>query len=325
MSNTEENRSTMRIYGTGGAGINLASYFNKTSIEPNCAVVKPAYIDTSRSNLRPEFKEEDIFILKNVDGSGKLRKENHEEIANVIKQILLQIEPGDFNVVIFSASGGSGSVMGPLIAGELLERGETVVCVVVGSDESSITATNTLNTLKSLEAISKRSGKPLVMYYEHNERNRRRSEIDSQVRLAISTLAILSSGRNREMDSMDIKNWVFFNNTTTVAPQLAMLEIFGNIKDASVVKDPIAIASVYKDEEMEHLHLNPEYSAVGYMRDDADTYDQFHYVISIDAVPTLVGSIKETLKQYNTQTSSRVKQASILGDTDNVTDTGLVL
>lgn len=321
----DTNRGTLRLYACGGAGINIASYFNKAGDEPNCATVKPTYLDTSRSNLKPEFSEEDIFILKNVDGSGKLRKENHNEISNVVKQILLQLEPGDFNVVIFSASGGSGSVLGPLIMSELLERGKSVVCIVVGSDESSITSNNTLNTLKSLEAISKRINKPVVMYYEHNERTRRRSEVDSQVRLAISSLAILASGRNREMDSKDIGNWVYFNNTTSVSPQLAMLEIFDDLKSSEEVRDPIAIASVYKSEEQEHLHKAPEYSTVGYMREESDTYDQFHYIISIEAIPVLVDTLKKTLDEYNIQKTSRVKQASILGESDEISDTGLVL
>mgnify|MGYP001176795926 CR=1 FL=1 len=99
-------RGTMRVYGCGGAGINITSFFNGAGIESGCAEVFPAYVDTSRSNLRPEFNEDDVFILENVDGSGKVRRENHEEIANVTRQILLQIPPKDFNVVIFSASGG---------------------------------------------------------------------------------------------------------------------------------------------------------------------------------------------------------------------------
>ena len=94
------------IYGCGGLGVNMASAFNGMVQEPNCAIIRPAYIDASRSNLRTDFKVEDTFVLQNIDGSGKVRKENHKEISNTIKQVLLQIEPGDFNVVVFSASGG---------------------------------------------------------------------------------------------------------------------------------------------------------------------------------------------------------------------------
>lgn len=315
----------LRVYGAGGAGVNVAGYFNKAAEEPNCARVMPAYIDTSRSNLRDDFAEDDIFILPNVDGSGKVRKENHKEISNVVKQILHQIEPGDFNVVVFSASGGSGSVFGPLLLQELLERKLTACCVVVGSDESIITATNTLNTLKSLEAIAKRADLPVVMYYEHNDRDRKRSEVDTQLHLVISTLAVLASKQNREMDSKDIANWLQFSKTTSVGAQLAQLEVFIDPQQVSEVRDPISIASIYTSEDTTPVAAVPEYHAAGYLSQVSDQYEQLHYVISIDAVPTIVGQIKDTLDQYHAHRNSRVKQASILSDNDETTDDGLIL
>lgn len=109
------------MYGAGGCGINTVSYYNDNSvieqsaelndeqgqpISPITAEIKTVYIDASHSNLQEKFRDEDVFILPNVDGSGKVRRENHKEITKVIKQVLLQHEPGDFNVVVFSASGG---------------------------------------------------------------------------------------------------------------------------------------------------------------------------------------------------------------------------
>ncbi len=279
----------MRVYGCGGMGINIAAYFNNAAVEPNCAEVMPAYIDASRSNLRDDFNDEDIFVLENVDGSGKVRKENHAEISNVLRQILLQVEPADFNVVVFSASGGSGSVIGPLIMAELLER------------------------------------LPVVMYYDHNDRDRRRSDVDAQLHLAISSLAVLSSKQNREMDTRDIANWVQFSKTTSVGPQLAQLEVFADAEQAGKIKDPISVASIYVSEEVKPVGLVPEYHAAGYLSEDSDKFEQLHYVITIDALPNIVDSVKKTLEQYHTQRDSRVKQASILGDDDQTTDSGLVL
>lgn len=318
-------KGTIRIYGCGGCGVNNTGYFNKAADEPNCAHVKTGYIDASRSNLRPEFDDEDIFILPNVDGSGKVRKENHKEISNVIKQIILQQEPGDFNVVVFSASGGSGSVIGPLLLGELLERGKTAVCIVVGSDESIITATNTMNTLKSLEAISKRTEQPVVMFYEHNERERKRADVDMQVRLAISTMTVLANRRNREIDTKDISNWVQFSKTTTVKPQLAHLEIFTKTDLLDDIKDPISIASIYANEDVRPIGAIPEYHAAGYLTETSDQFEQLHFVISLEGIPGIYGTIKKTLDQYHTQRDSRAKFDSILEESDSTTDDGLVL
>jgi hypothetical protein len=69
----------------------------------------------------------------------------------------------------------------------------------------------------------------------------------------------------------------------------------------------------------------PEYHTAGYLSEDSDKFEQLHYVITVDALPNIVGSVKKTLEQYNTQRDSRVKQTSILGDDDQTTDSGLVL
>lgn len=99
-------RGKLTIYGCGGAGVNATLNFDSGKVEPGQAEIKCGYVDTSRSNLRAGISEDQVYILPNVDGSGKVRAENHVEIANTIKQILVQIEPGDFNVCVFSASGG---------------------------------------------------------------------------------------------------------------------------------------------------------------------------------------------------------------------------
>lgn len=313
----------LKIYGAGGAGTNIASYFNSAAIEPNCAAISTCYIDTSRSNIKEGIDESNVFILDNVDGSGKVRSENHVEINNVVRKILLSFEPEDFNVVVFSASGGSGSVIGPLIVSELLSRGESVVAVVVGSHESVITANNTMNTIKSLESISKRADQPVVMYYEHNDR--KRSEVDTQLKLAISALAVLASKQNRELDTKDIANWLMFNKTTSVSAQLATLEIFKESEAADDVTDPISVVSLYDDEDTMPLKAIPEYHAAGYLPVKSDQFNELHYIISIDTLPSIVGDLKATLGRYQTQKDSRVKQTSIVDPSDEVNDNGLVL
>lgn len=321
-----ESTGTLHIWGCGGAGINNAAFFNGATQEPNCAQIKTSYIDASRSNLRDDFKDEDVFILEHKDGSGKVRTENHEEISNVIKQIILQMEPGDLNAVVFSASGGSGSVIGPLLLAELLRQDYTAVCIVVGSDESTITAKNTHNTLKSLESIAQRTEKPVVMYYEQNDRERKRSDVNNQIYLVLSMLAILAHRRNREIDTKDLANWAQFHRTTSVNPQLAQFEVFTSPEQATdVVRDPISAVSIYGDEDADPINMVPEYHAAGYLREPFDQFNEIHFIISIDAIPNIVSNIKETLDQYQSQRDSRVKQQSILNQDDQPTDDGLVL
>lgn len=182
-----------------------------------------------------------------------------------------------------------------------------------------------MNTLKSLESIAQRANLPIPMFYEHNDRERKRADVDKQMRLAISTLAVLANRGNREIDTKDIANWAQFSKTTTVKPQLAQLEIFTTAEDANQVKDPISISSIYADEDVRPIDIIPEYHAAGYLSEASDQFEQLHYVISIDGMPEIYGNIKSTLDQYHTQRDSRVKQASILGEDDSTTDDGLVL
>lgn len=99
-------KGQVRIYGSGGCGVNIASHFINRPEQAGFATVHPCFVDTSRSNLKPEIREEDCYILQDVDGSGKVRRENAEGIGNVIKQVLLKHKPMDLNLVVFSASGG---------------------------------------------------------------------------------------------------------------------------------------------------------------------------------------------------------------------------
>lgn len=316
-------RGKMVIYGCGGAGVNATLPYHNVDAEPGQAEIRTGFVDTSRSNLRDGINDDDIFILEDVDGSGKIRSENHQQISGIIKQVLVKIEPGDFNVVVFSASGGSGSVIGPLLMGELLSRGINVVCVVIGSDESIITCENTLKTLKSLEGQARKHNVPVLMYYEHN--NRKRSEVDAAIRLVIGSLAVLSSRRNRAFDTADLTNWVYFNKATVVKPQLAMFDVYGSNEQVDKEKDPIALISLYRDEDDEHSSLVPEYSATGYFTEEINGLELLHYVVTTHRIPAIHKEIQARLTKYLGNRDSRVETERMLSENDSVTDDGLVL
>lgn len=321
-------QGTIRLYGCGGFGTNIASSFDRATgeIERGYAECHAVYIDTSRSNLRPDIKPENVFLLEDVDGSGKVRRENHGEISKTVKSIVQRYEPKDLNVVIFSASGGSGSVFGPLIMGELLERGATVVGIVVGSDESSITARNTLNTLKSLEAIAARVGAPVVICYEQNEREIKRSEIDRECRRVIGSLAILASRQNAELDTRDIANWAYFNRSTSVGPRLALFDVYGNNADAEAANQPISIASLYTNPDVDLLAIEPEYHAAGYPGTGVANFEEaMHFVITLGGVPIISKRMEAKIQEQEQRRASRVVHSTIVSETDEVSHDGMVL
>ena len=100
------NAGRLRIYGAGGCGINIAANFKSSGKEnePGHSFPLPVFIDTSRSNLPENLSDEDVALIEDLDGSGKVRRENSEVISRNIKNIMQKFPPGDFNVVVFSAS-----------------------------------------------------------------------------------------------------------------------------------------------------------------------------------------------------------------------------
>ena len=103
------NKNTVRIFGCGGMGTNCISALEssrKASVT-GFANYQLCYVDTSKSNMfKKNLNEEDVFVFNDVDGSGKIRKENHKVIAENTKAILQKFKPTTFNIVVSSASGG---------------------------------------------------------------------------------------------------------------------------------------------------------------------------------------------------------------------------
>lgn len=321
----EETR--LKVYGCGGCGINLAKTFANTPIQAGYAASATAYIDTSHSNLVGVDSSQFHLITDEADGSGKVRRDNAAVISENIRIALQEHTPATFNIVVFSASGGSGSVIGPLLLKELLERGVPAMAVVVGSSESSITATNTQNTIKSLAAIGQSLDKPMVMSYQHNSRENIRSEVDGVCLATINTIAALCSEQNDELDTSDVRNWLFYNHSTTVEAQLSLLEVTDDISVAKAIEAPISVASLLIDKDTPAPELYPEYSCIGYRAEGFQGgVKEVHYVISVAGIAEIMRLRTEEVHQYEQQTASRVSTTKkVLDDKDVAGVGGLIL
>ena len=315
----------LRLYGCGGAGINIATFFNGGKTEEGSAEIRVSAIDTSRSNLSADLNDSQCFILPDVDGSGKLRKQNHVEIASAVKQILVQQAPEDFNIVCFSASGGSGSVIGPLLISELLARNAPVVAVVIGSEESFITAQNTLNTLKSLEAIAANREQPIVMSYAHNSKDSKRSDIDTFVRFTIAALAVLASGKIAEMDRQDIANFLQYQKVTSMPARLSSLNIVKELSGLKEISNIIALANVFADSDGEPISVTPEYVATGYSTVKPVGGKSLHYAINIDEINLIVKSIRELVENLDNVRRATTLAPLAIDKNDEISATGLIL
>jgi len=328
----EHTRSEIRIYGCGGCGINLATPFAETELSPGYAQANVSFIDTSKSNYGTVQESTGVALnlaTTKKEGSGKVRRDNASEISENLRDILMSEKPADFNVVVFSAAGGSGSVIGPLLMGELLAQDIPCVAVIVGSSESNITAINTINTLRSLASIGEGCGKPVVINYHHNSKNTVRSTVDKVCNATIHTLAALCSESNDELDQRDVANWVFYNHSTTVDAQLSLLEVCNNTEAAMDIKHPISVASILVDKDATPPAILPEYSCIGYRAEGfGELAEELHYIISVDGIRELMKLREDEVAAYKKSTESRrVNTSHVLTDDDRKSTAvgGLVL
>lgn len=325
------NKGKIRIYSAGGAGINIGQYFeqHRGAAESAFGELDIVYIDTSRSNLSSNISPDHCYMLDGLDGSGKVRSENHEAISTRIRAILQKFQPADLNIVLSSAAGGSGSVIAPLLTSELLDSEIPTVVIAVGSADTRLDAENTLKTIKSYEAIARMRKAPVVMSYVQNSQTVSRAAADNDIIATIMALCILFSRENRELDSQDLFNFLRFDRVTTFPAQLASLTLIENNAEIKDLGNVISVATIAQEGVNTVLADIPEYQCVGYLPNTASnevlSKTPMHFITSDGIFPEVVAHLQKILDNLGKSQNARIRKASILSHDDNTTDTGLVL
>lgn len=263
-------KNKIAIYGCGGMGINACTkVINIPTNATGFADVEFTLVDTSQSNLSSSAEGMNKYLIPGLDGSGKDRKFTHEQALPHINTILTKHQPKDFNIVIFSLAGGSGSVLGPLLISELLSRDENVFAFCVGNLDSGIEADNSLKTVATLQGISQSKQCPVVARFYMNDVDYTRTHVDTQLEHDIRALALFLSGTNEELDNEDIHKFLFFNRVSKVPvpPQLVDFMVFSQTDTAELPSGfvAIAVASVLPSYDDARLNLGQPYSCAGYM------------------------------------------------------------
>lgn len=211
--------SKLTVYACGGTGLNIAKRIGDLD-------VNVIYVDTSESNLRG-VKSNNVFLVEDMDGAGKVMKATYEQFKPIVADVLLKFPPSpNLNVVLGSTSGGSGSVMCPLLVSELVEQGYNAMGIGVMTDESTKEISNTLNSLMSYRGRSNAIGKPIALY---PVQGMTRSQADQTVLHLISLLSLLVDKRHTaEFDTADLSSFLYFDRVTDNAPTVAVIELMNN-------------------------------------------------------------------------------------------------
>lgn len=330
------------IYAAGGAGINIASKFvtayNKTNLE-NFAKVSSCFIDTSASNLKGKnIPSEDIYLFSNLDGSGKDRASNAEVISNTALEIIEKFPPKRMNIVIHSASGGSGSVIGPSLVSELkaMNVDADVVVMLIGSRDDAQATSNSSKTLETYENIARLRKSSVVLHYLENSGSNRVT-VDESMLYAISLLAGLFSGVHSEMDSADLKTWINMATRNLTTPGLTSLTFNLSQDDETDFSKVVSVATLATEGQDTIIIPTPSYQTVGFVPDhwvvgdDPDGLNLVsvdspcHFCLCFDKIKEAHESLKEFHEQNIASLKAKSTRTATLNANPDSQPNGLVL
>lgn len=255
----------IKLYACGGAGINVGSNFEnyRDHIEPGMATIDTVYFDSSKSNLKPSLPADKIYRLPDADGAGKERGHLTPAMLKYAKEMLQKHKPGYINVVLSSASGGTGSVMAAAVINELLAQDQLVIAITIGVLDSGTEIRNTLATFKTFEGLVAANKKPLAVAYFENNKLTPPSEVDTKINELVVAISVLFSRQNEGLDTRDMYNFLNFDRMTPYKAHAAGLEAFAGTLDADTHKDTITVASAVTNKDARGIDFVVPYTCYG--------------------------------------------------------------
>ena len=312
-------RVNVVIAGCGGCGISLARNFLASK------QADVLYFDTSLANSLPG---ESVNVVTSGDGSGGNRAENAANIERAMP-LLSNDELGltDVAIVVFSLSGGSGSVLGPLLIREYLKRKSRVIVLAVADTLYEVGANNTHKTLKTMNAIAKNNSYVVPMILVTNDHSKNWAPVDQVAVATIQNALDLLTSEVIAVDRNDRLNWIDPTKVVNTPAGIKLMSFTSEKYNA----DPNIILGTDSEEMVDSL-LILQSSPDEIVRDDSHIparlkkvgfYTQPHHRI-IGKVSSDISSIDQIIDQVERmQHASRAqKHAKVerLGDSSDGDD-----
>lgn len=183
------------VMGLGGAGKVAALRYAKR--HPNASRI----ITVDTSGVVQKNDNVESFRIAGLNGSAKLRKENIDQIKAFTTDFVSTNTFSDVNVLIFSAAGGSGSVLGPVILSEIARQGKVGIVVSIIDMDSEVDIINSLNLLRTVDNIAKDKGSyvPVVLF----DNSKSRSVVDTGIDSTIDNIDEMLSTPLVGLDRLD--------------------------------------------------------------------------------------------------------------------------
>lgn len=151
------------IWGCGGFGVDRLKELVNLLDYPN---LKFKIIDTSEANTHKQGVDSRIEVIyAGKHGRGAIRGEGIEVLHQKVDQIVLSDESeSDIDILFFSLTAGTGSVVGPLAVKALLKNDKPIIIITVADNKSTVATENSLKTIQSIESISHNSYVNMILF-----------------------------------------------------------------------------------------------------------------------------------------------------------------
>jgi len=254
-------RGIINIYGCGGAGINILANISKDllSLGEEFSSINLFTIDTTDRTIQryPELKdnfykiESTLASQSEIDGAAGERK-NKVLVGEIRKSIKVYIDekmsnPAKdiYNIVVFSASGGSGSTIAPLLINEMLKSSGdyNTIPICIGDTSNLLYTNNTINTIAGLNNIANGNKEALPLSYFDNNFDGlttpdSEKKVNRDVFKLITILALFTSGKVTDIDHQDMGNFLAPSKykTFNISPGIYRLTVkLGKLIDPNIL------------------------------------------------------------------------------------------
>lgn len=311
------------IYGLGGAGINNLNFLLKNT-KHGKFIDNVLGVDFSDANPGTDGAYH-IERMEGAEGSGSNKATNVSQAPDLIQRALAKLPPNKLNIVIYSASGGSGAVLGPYMVRELVKKEIPVLSIVIGDSTSIKEMDNTVGTLRSLSAQAVALDSPVLFCYRENNTKNTQGAVNAEVARVIDNALLMLNLNNERIDYADIKNLFFFTSVVKADPILSEVSFCDEAKVAEYKRMPVAALSLYSDiDQIRAPFDNLLYRKAGLFTEGTKGFVETAHVV-LDHGTTLL-ALEEMMKEQ------AAKQAELSGrhkakkmDLTGATDDGMFL
>ena len=184
-------------------------------------------------------------------GSGKVKATNIAKAEPFVEEVLTKYKPSSFNIVVCSAAGGTGSVLGLQLVRRRIELNKPVVILTVSDHTSQKEMENSVGTLRSLASQTEADqlNAPIAFINVINDNNHTRGEINANIIHKLDLLSMFLTEQNEEVDYEDIANMLMYSRTsktTKVPPALSEINIYDEKSARAYTgKPPVAFCSLF--------------------------------------------------------------------------------